>query len=106
MALNKVKLRLKQETEEETALKQKYEQLRRKKARRLLRRAAERGAGSLACFRAPVLTQPGSASLPRAQEEKERARLAKEGGEAAGAAGGAVRRASRGVALAGVCSAC
>jgi hypothetical protein len=32
--LNKIKLRLKQETEEETALKQKYEQLRKKKARR------------------------------------------------------------------------
>jgi len=32
--LSKIKLRLKQETEEETALKQKYEQLRKKKARR------------------------------------------------------------------------
>ena len=35
--LSKIKLRLKQETEEETALKQKYEQLRRKKARQRLR---------------------------------------------------------------------
>ena len=93
MALNKVKLRLK-ETEEEAALKQKYERLRKKRARTPRRRAPCRSialacARSFACSRGPDL-------LPcrAAQDEKEKARLAKEGGEAAGGAGDAVRPAA------------
>ena len=64
--LNKIKLRLKQETEEETALKQKYEQLRKKKARRCggAQRSALRGV-LLSPLCAAVLTRPGSAPAPR-----------------------------------------